>query len=133
MSFWEKIQQDIGDNLKEGLAIVKEGSEAVTQKLEKLTEEGRKKYKVFNLNMKVQDEFARLGGQIYDLTVKKSKNPLGNKKVTSILSKINKLEAQITKLEGKEITKKRKTTVKKTKRRSTAGTKGKTAKKVQKA
>jgi hypothetical protein len=120
MSFWDQIQKDIGENLKEGLAIVKEGGEAISQKLEKLTDEGKKKYKVFNLNMKVQDEFARLGGQIYDLIVKKSKNPLSNKKVVSIVSKINKLEKQISKFEGKEIKKKRKTTAKKAGKKTTA-------------
>ena len=120
MSFWDQIQKDIGENLKEGLAIVKEGGEAITQKLEKLTDEGKKKYKVFNLNMKVQDEFARLGGQIYDLIVKKSKNPLSSKSVTSIISKINKLEAEISKYEGREIKAKVKTAAKKTTKKTTA-------------
>lgn len=120
MSFWDQIQKDIGDNLKEGLSIVKEGSEAITQKLEKLTGEGKKKYKVFNLNMKVQDEFARLGGQIYDLIVKKTKSPLSNKSVISIISTINKLEAEISKHEGKEIKAKVKTAAKKTRKKTTA-------------
>ncbi len=120
MSFWDQIQKDIGENLKEGLAIVKEGGEAITTKLEKLTDEGKKKYKVFNLNMKVQDEFAKLGGQIYDLIVKKSKNPLSSKNVVSTISKINKLETQISKFEGKEIKKKKKTTAKKTRKKTTA-------------
>lgn len=120
MSFWDQIQKDIGENLKEGLAIVKEGGEAITHKLEKLTDEGKKKYKVFNLNMKVQDEFAKLGGQIYDLIVKKSKNPLRNKKVVSTISTINKLETEISKFEGKEIKKKRKTTAKKTRKKTAA-------------
>ena len=120
MSFWDQIQKDIGENLKEGLAIVKEGGEAITHKLEKLTDEGKKKYKVFNLNMKVQDEFAKLGGQIYDLIVKKSKNPLNNKNVVSTISKINKLETEISKFEGKEIKKKRKTIAKKTRKKTTA-------------
>ena len=120
MSFWDQIQKDIAENLKEGLSIVKEGSEAITHKLEKLTDEGKKKYKVFNLNMKVQDEFARLGGQIYDLIVKKSKNPLSSKSVTSIISKINKLEAEISKFEGREIKAKVKTAAKKTRKKTTA-------------
>jgi hypothetical protein len=99
MSFWDKIQKDMKKNIHEGLEIVKEGSTIVSQKIEKLTEEGKNKYKVFSLNMKVQDEFAKLGGQIYDLTTKKSKNPMTNKKVVSTIKKINKLESQITKLE----------------------------------
>ena len=98
---------------------MKEGSTAVSQRLEKLTEEGKTKYKIFNLNMKVQEEFAKLGGQVYDLTTKKSKNPLGNRKVNSIISKINKLETQITRLKKKSVKKTVKKTIRKTKRKST--------------
>lgn len=125
MSFWEKIQKDLNldkfqkdfkKNIEEGLSIMKEGGNAFTQRIEKITEEGKKKYKVFNLNMKVQEEFAKLGGQVYDLTLKKSKNPMGNRKVQSIIRKINRLENQINKLEMKKIMstkKKAKSTIKK--------------------
>lgn len=102
MSFWERIQHDLKKNLQEGLDIFKEGSSVFTDKFEELTGEGKKKYQVFNLNMKVQEEFARLGGAIYDLTVKKSRNPLGNRDVKSILSRIRKMESEIEKLEGRE-------------------------------
>jgi hypothetical protein len=125
MSFWEKIESDIKKNIKEGLDIFKEGSASVSKKIELLTEEGKKKYKVFNLNTKVQDEFTKLGGLIYDLTNKKSKNPTSNKKVTATINRIKKLEAQITKLEMMEKPKpaaKRKKAVKKkaTKRKTSA-------------
>ncbi|GBD96935.1 MAG TPA: hypothetical protein ENG83_13195 [Nitrospirae bacterium] len=126
MSFWDKIQEDIKKNLQGGLDIFREGSSVVTEKLEKLTVEGRNKYKVFNLNMKVQEEFAKLGGEIYDLTTGKSKNPLGNRKVKSIISRINKLENQINKLESKEVKKPKKTAAKKTAGKSTKKTTGKT-------
>ena len=114
MSFWDKIQND----LKESLSFFREGSTIVTDKIEKLADEGKKKFTVFNLNMKVQEEFARLGGQIYDLIGKKSKNPLGNKNVTSIIDKINKLETQIRKLETIGVKKAKKTTPKKTRGRA---------------
>lgn len=107
MSFWEKIQKDIKKNIKEGLAIVKEGSAVVSQRtrlvakrVEKLTEEGKRKYKIFTLNMKVRDEFARLGGKVYDLSLK-TKSPMSNKRVVAIISRIKKLEARITELEEK--------------------------------
>jgi hypothetical protein len=64
--------------------------------------------------MKVQDEFAKLGGQVYDLIVKKAKSPLKNRKVTSTIKKINKMEAQITTLKKKAIKKTKKRVVKKT-------------------
>lgn len=125
MSFWDDIQKD----LKESLSFFKDGSAVVTEKIEKFTSEGKKKYNVFNLNMKVQEEFARLGGQIYDLMGKKSKNPLGNRKVTAIIKKINKLEGQINKLEDKGKKKTKKTAAKKSRTRKTKKPKTAAAKK----
>jgi hypothetical protein len=118
MSFWDKIQDDLKKSFEDGLAIVKEGGTAVSKKLEYFTEEGKKKYKVFNLNMKVQEEFAKFGGQVYDAINKKSKNPLGNRKVVSTLKKINKLETQITKLEAKALKKGAKKTVRKARKKT---------------
>jgi hypothetical protein len=107
MGFWEKIQKDIRENIKEGLEIVKEGSSAVSEKIEKLTDEGKKTYKIFTLNMKVQDEFAKLGGKVYDLSFKPG-DPMSNKRVLSIISKIKKHEETITTL--KKNRKRKKTT-----------------------
>jgi len=111
---WDKIQKDMKKNVDEGLAIIKDGGATVSKQIEKLTDEGKKKYKVFSLNMKVQDEFAKLGGQIYDLLVKKAKSPLKSRTVTSTIKNINKLEAQITKLKKKAVKKTKKRVVKKT-------------------
>ncbi len=119
MSFWDKIQDDLKKNLQEGLEIFKEGSSVFTDTLGKFTEEGKKKYKVFNYNMKVQEDFAKLGGEIYDLIAKNSKNPLGNKKVKSIIAKINKMEKQISSLESKDTIKAVKKTTKKTVKKRT--------------
>ncbi len=119
MGFWDKIQEDVKNNLKEGLDIFKEGSSVFTEKLEEFTKGGKKKYKEFNINMKVQEEFAKLGGEIYDLVREGTKDPLGDKKVVSIINAINKLENKIDKLEAdqseapKKTTAKNKTTVKK--------------------
>lgn len=115
MGIWDKIQDDLRKNFQEGLDIFKEGSTTVSDKIDKLTGEGKKKYRLFNLNMKVKDEFALLGGQIYDLMLKKSKNPLGSRKVTPIISRIKKLEAEIEKLEMTEEEKARKAPVRKKK------------------
>ena len=132
MSFWEKIQEDLKKNIQEGLEIVKEGSSVFTDKIEQLTGDGKKKYKVFNLNMKVQDEFAKLGGQIYDLVNKKTKNPLANRGVTGTINRINKLESQINNLEHKKAKATKKKTSKKKvvrKKKTTKKTAAKTAKK----
>ena len=42
MPFWNDIQKD----LKESLSFFKEGSAVVTEKIEKLTKEGKKKYNI---------------------------------------------------------------------------------------
>lgn len=144
MSFWNKIQDDLKKNLQESIEIFKEGSSVFTEKIGELTGEGKKKYRIFNLNMKVQEEFAKLGGTIYDLTVKKSKNPLNNTKAKSILVKINMIEDQIKILENKEVktpaikaskkrTTKKKAAVKKTSARAKTATKKKAVAKIKKA
>jgi hypothetical protein len=111
---WDKIQKDMKKNVDEGLDIIKDGGATVSKQIEKLADDGKKKYKVFSLNMKVQDEFAKLGGQVYDLIVKKAKSPLKNRAVTSTIKKINKMEDQITKLKKKPVKKAKKRIVKKT-------------------
>lgn len=100
MSFWEKVKKDLQRGIKEGITAVKEGAAVVKGKVEELTEEGKRQYKIYALKTKVQKEIAELGGRVYDLS-SKIKNPMLDRKVEAILSRIKKLEAQITKIEGK--------------------------------
>ncbi len=109
MNFWEKIRQDVQKGIKEGLVMVKEGAAVAREKAEELTAEGRKRYKIFDLKMKVQREMSELGGKIYDLS-SRVKNPLSDKKVKGMIGKIKRLETQIMKLEGRVEKKVKKTT-----------------------
>lgn len=118
MSFWNKIQEDLKKNLQEGIEIFKEGSSVVSEKIEQLTSGGKKKYRSFNLNMKVQEEFSALGGAVYDLVAKKSRNPLASSTVKSIIARINRLEAEISSLDEKEKKKSVKKAVRKTARKT---------------
>ena len=128
MGLWDKIQEDVKNNLKEGLEIFKEGSAVFTQKIEEFTEGGKKKYKKFNINMKVQEEFAKLGGEIYDLISAGAKDPLGDKKVLSIINAINELENRIEKSEADQTAAVKKTTaIKKTVAKKKTAVKKKTA------
>ena len=102
MSFWEKMQEDVRKNIQDGIAALREGGTTVSKKIELLTEEGKKKYKIYSLQVNVKEEFEKLGGQIYDLTMKKSKNPMSSRNVTTIITRINKLENRIGRLEKKE-------------------------------
>ena len=117
MNLWDKIRRDVQRGIKEGWSVVKEGAAVAREKAGELTEEGKRRYKVFNLKMKVQREMSELGGKIYDLSAR-VKNPLSDKKVKEIIGKIKKLETQIMKLEGrleKKVKKATRKTIKKLK------------------
>lgn len=119
MNFWEKIRRDVQRGIKEGLVMVKEGAAVAREKAEELTAEGRKRYRIFDLKMKVQREMSELGGKVYDLS-SRVKNPLSDKKVKGMIGKIKKLETQIMKLEGrveKKVKKATRKTIKKLKTR----------------
>ncbi len=134
MSFWSKIKKDIQRGFQEGMLLAKEGATVVKEKVGEMTEEGKKKYKLYALKARVQKEVTELGGKIYELS-SKVRNPMTDKKVKEIVGKIKKLEDQILTLEGKikkAATKKaatrkttRKTTTKKTSRTATKAAKAK--------
>lgn len=116
MNFWSKVKRDLQAGVDEGIAFVKEGAAVVLKKAEELTEEGKKRYAVYELKSKVQKDIAELGGQVYDLSSKMS-NPMLDSKVKDITGRIKRLETQILKIEGKQaparIAPKKKTAVKK--------------------
>jgi peptidoglycan hydrolase CwlO-like protein len=108
MGFWENVKKDLQKGLKDGMDFVREGATIVKVKAEELTEEGKKRIKVFDLKTKVQREISELGGKVYDLS-KKMKNPMLDSKVKAGIARIKKLEAQIAKIEGKIKVKSKKT------------------------
>ena len=100
MGYWDDIKKDFQRSLKESVHLLKEKAEIMKVKAEELTEEGKKRYKIFDIQMRIQKEIAELGGRIYDLS-SKSGNPLLDKKVGTLIARIKKLETQVTKLKGK--------------------------------
>lgn len=101
MNFWTKIKKDLQKGYDEGIAFVKEGAAVVLKKAEELTEEGKKRYVLYELKSKVQKEIAELGGQVYDLSTK-MRNPLLDGKVKDLIARIRRLEADISKHEGRQ-------------------------------
>jgi hypothetical protein len=91
MALWDKVQKDVQKSLKEGYNAIK-------LKAGELTEEGKRKYKLFELKSKVHREMADLGGNVYSLSSSK-KNPLEDSKVKAIIARLKKLEEQIQKIE----------------------------------
>jgi hypothetical protein len=94
MDLWEKVKRDIRKGVKEGIAVIKE-------KAEELSEEGKKRIRLFDLKTKIQAEFTELGGKVYSSSAK-VKNPMLDRKVKAITNRIRKLELQIAKIEGKQ-------------------------------
>jgi len=100
MGYWDDMKKDFQRSLKESMSLLKEKATTMKEKAEELTEEGKKRYKIFNIQMRIQNEIAELGGRIYDLS-SKSGNPLLDKKVKTLITRIKKLETQVARLKGK--------------------------------
>ena len=124
MAFWDKLKKDIKKGIDEGLHAFKEGTTVIKKRAGTLSDDVKKKVKVFELKQKIQVQLTDLGGRVYEVASDKRRNPLPNEKVTAIVEKIKKIEGQIEKLEAR--------TAKKTTRRARPGKKTvrKTTKKV---
>lgn len=108
---WGKIKAELQKGIKEGMVVVKEGAAVVKGKAEEITEEGKRRYKIFELKRKVHDWMAELGGRVYELS-SKMENPMQDATVKLMVARIKKIEAQITRLEGKPKVTTRKTPAK---------------------
>ena len=112
MSFWEKIKKDVQKGIGESIVLVKESAAVVQKKAEELSEEGKKRYKLYEVQTKVQKEMTRFGQKVYDLSTE-GKDPMLDSKVKAMKAGIAKLQDEISELEGKPVTRKRKTAPKK--------------------
>jgi hypothetical protein len=101
---FDKIKKDVKKGIEEGIAVVKEGANVVSEKMGELTAEGKRQYKMFDLKAKIQSQMTVLGGRAYDVLDCK-KSPAADSKVKAVFVKIKKLEEQLSKLEGKKETK----------------------------
>ena len=99
---FDKIKKDVKKGFEEGFAAVKQGANVVSVKMNELSAEGKRQYKIFNLNLKIQDQMKELGGMTY--AVLDSRKSLDeNKKIKAAFAKIKKLEWQLSKIGGKRI------------------------------
>lgn len=96
MEFWDRIQKDIGKNLKEGLKTIKE-------KADELTGEGKRKYMAYDIKSQIHKSMADLGAEVYSLK-KTNENPLKTPKVESLIGKIAKLEKKLAEIEPSKAT-----------------------------
>lgn len=100
MGLWDRVKKDVKKGIDEGVAAVKQGAVVAVEKAEELAEEGKRRYKIFELKQKVHSNFTELGGKVYDLASKSAKSPLLDARVKTAIANIKKLEAQIAKLEN---------------------------------
>ncbi len=101
MGFWDKLKKDIKKGIDEGLEALKESTEVLKNRAGTVTDDIKKKVKVFELRQKIQAQLTELGGLIYDISADKRKNPMRDEKVQKLIEKIKKLDDQVKKLEGK--------------------------------
>ncbi len=104
MTFWDKLKEDLKLGVEEGKAALISGAEKVKEKASELSDEGRKRYKIFSLKNLVKDEMAELGARVYALVLE---NPdfTPDAFVNTNVAKIKKLEAEIKELEAAKLTK----------------------------
>jgi len=114
MEFWNRIQKDIGKNLREGLQTIKE-------KAGELTGEGKRKYMAYDLKSQIHKTMADLGAAVYELKGS-SNNPVKTPKVVSLIGKITKLEEKLSEIEPSKSAPKpaKKKTAKKAPKKKTA-------------
>ena len=70
--------------------------------MNELSAEGKRQYKIFNLNLKIQDQVNELGGITY-AALDSAKSLDEDKKIKAAFAKIKKLEWQLNKIGGKRI------------------------------
>ena len=101
-SLFDQIRKNLKKGMEQGIAVLKDGANVVSVKMNELSAEGKRQYKIFNLNLKIQDQINELGGMTY--TVLESGKSLDeNKKIKAAFAKIKKLEWQLIKIGGKKI------------------------------
>ena len=94
-----KIKKDVKKGLEEGIAAVMQGANVVSVKMNELSKEGKRQYKMFNLHVKIKDQMNELGGIAYAV-LDSGKSLDEDKKIKAAFTKIKKLEWQLSKIEG---------------------------------
>jgi len=116
-NLFDKIKGNLKKGMEEGIAVLREGASVVSVKMNELSEEGKRQYKMFNLNVKIQDQMKEMGSIAYAL-IDAGKSLDQDKKLKAVYAKIKKLEWQLSKIEGG---KKAKTAVSKKTAKKAAG------------
>ncbi len=90
--FWGKVRGDIQKGYKDSLSFLK-------SKTEELTEESKKKYKIYEHKHKAHKQIAELGAKVYEI-VNTGGSVDNSRIVKDTVEKIKKIEELIDKLEA---------------------------------
>ena len=60
-NIFDKIKSNLKKGMEEGIAVLREGATVVSVRMNELSEEGKRQYKIFNLNLKIQEQIKELG------------------------------------------------------------------------
>lgn len=106
MTFWNKIREDVSKGLKtgmkQGVSVLKEGSNFAAEKAGQMAEMGKVRYQIFLLEQKIEKNFSEMGARIYELIqVNRSRTSLSDGIVKKKLAEAKKLEKKIKILQGK--------------------------------
>jgi len=96
---FDKIRKDMKKGLEEGIAAVMQGANVVSVKMNELSGEGKRQYKMFNLHVKIKDQMNELGEIAY-AALESGKSLDEDKKINTAYNKIKKIEWQLNKLTG---------------------------------
>lgn len=97
-NFLDKIKKDVKKGFNEGVAAVMQGASVVSLKMNALSDEGKRQYKIFNMTVKIKDQVNELGDIAYN-ALSSGKSLDENKKIKAAFLKIKKLEWQLSKIE----------------------------------
>jgi len=96
-TIFDKIKKDFKKGWDEGIAAVIQGANVLSVKMNELSAEGKKQYKMFNLHVKIKDQINELGDIVYAV-LESGKDLDDDKKIKTAYNKIKKLQWQLSKL-----------------------------------
>ncbi len=100
MDVVNKLIKEIEDGVKQSINAVKARVTLVVEKADELTEEGKKQYRLYELKHKRQGQFSDLGEKLHKMVAGK-KVKIAHGELKTLLSSIDKTNAEIAKLEDK--------------------------------
>lgn len=99
MEFWERVQKDVSKGLRDSFEVIR-------VKASELTDEGRKRYNVYDIKSHIHKHMAELGAALYSMK-DSGKDPLASTKISRLINKISKLEEELGVLEPSLVKKKK--------------------------